>query len=56
MDIVLYDLLVYKVKIPIRITLNKCFLKTIDWMFFLEQGEGGQQKGKWGWESKMSFL
>src|SRR6218665_269373 len=42
----------FKVKRPIRITLNKCFLKIVGCPIW----ERGRQKGTWGGGLKMSFL
>jgi len=49
----LYDLLVYKVKRPIRITLNKCFLKIMRCPFL---GDEGPRKGTWGGVKNVLFI
>jgi len=36
----IYDLLVYKVKRPIHITLNRCFLKIMDFLFWGRRIDG----------------
>jgi len=48
----MYDLLVYKVKRPISVTLNKCFLKIMECHFW---GEVGRRKGTWGGGKKCPF-
>ena len=44
----IYDLLVYKVKAPICITLNKCFFKIMGCPFLGGVVDGKKQKGTWG--------